>query len=78
MQALKVLSLFLPAFVATSAAYAARLAGVEVAADGTIHLMPDVEALWQAGIGGMAVTSVAIAAQGAATQNRARRVIARL
>jgi SAM-dependent methyltransferase len=56
----------------------AGLAGVEVAAHGTTHLMPDVEALWHAGMGGMAVTAAAIGAQDVATQARARTVIARL
>jgi hypothetical protein len=40
--------------------------------------MPDVDALWQAGMGGMAVTSAAIAAQDAATQARARTALTRL
>lgn len=51
---------------------------VEDRPHGTTHLMPDVDALWQAGMGGMAVTSAAIAAQNAATQARARAVLARL
>jgi SAM-dependent methyltransferase len=58
--------------------WGAGLAEVSVSAHGTNHLMPNVEALWQAGIGGMAVTSAAVAAQDAATQDRAREVIARL
>ena len=53
------------------------LEGVQVTAHRTTHLMPDVEALWQAGMGGMAVTGAAIAAQDAATQARAHEVIAR-
>ena len=55
----------------------AGLDGVRVMAHGTTHLMPDVEALWRAGMGGMAVTASAIAAQDAATQARAREAIAR-
>jgi SAM-dependent methyltransferase len=53
------------------------LEGVQVTAHRTTHPMPDVEALWQAGMGGMAVTGAAIAAQDAATQARAREVISR-
>jgi SAM-dependent methyltransferase len=56
----------------------AGLAWEEVWPHGTTHLMPDVDALWQAGMGGMAVTSAAISAQDAATQARARTVLARL
>ena len=55
----------------------AGLADVVVAAHQTKHLMPDIEALWRAGIGGMAVTASAITAQDAATQARVRDVIAR-
>jgi hypothetical protein len=39
--------------------------------------MPDIEALWRAGIGGMAVTASAITAQDAVTQARVRDAIAR-
>jgi hypothetical protein len=39
--------------------------------------MPDIEALWRAGIGGMAVTASAITAQDATTQARVRDVITR-
>jgi SAM-dependent methyltransferase len=56
----------------------AGLAWEEVWPHGTTHLMPDVDALWQAGMGGMAVNSAAIAAQDAATQAQARTVTARL
>jgi ubiquinone/menaquinone biosynthesis C-methylase UbiE len=55
----------------------ASLEAVQVTAHQTIHLMQNVEALWQAGMGGMAVTAAAIAAQDAATQARAREAIAR-
>ena len=55
----------------------AGLGEVAVAAHSTIHVMPNVEALWRAGMGGMAVTASAIAAQDAATQARAREVLAR-
>jgi hypothetical protein len=55
----------------------AGLEGTAVAAHGTTHLMPDVEALWRAGMGGMAVTASAVAAQDAATQARAREALAR-
>jgi SAM-dependent methyltransferase len=50
---------------------------VRVVAHGTTHLMPDVDALWRAGMGGLAVTGATIEAQDAATQARAREVIAR-
>ncbi|WP_161993820.1 class I SAM-dependent methyltransferase [Muricoccus nepalensis] len=55
----------------------AALEGVQVVAHRTTYSMPNVEALWQAGMGGMAVTAAAIAAQDAATQSQAREVIAR-
>jgi SAM-dependent methyltransferase len=55
----------------------AGLADAVVAAHQTRHLMPDIDALWRAGIGGMAVTASAITAQDAATQARVRDVIAR-
>jgi SAM-dependent methyltransferase len=55
----------------------AGLDGVSVAAHRTTHPMPDVEALWQAGMGGMAVTAAAVSAQDAATQARVRDAIAR-
>jgi SAM-dependent methyltransferase len=55
----------------------AELDRVRVIAHSTTHLMPDVDALWQAGMGGMAVTGAAIAAQDTATQALARDVIAR-
>ena len=55
----------------------AGLEGTAVAAHRTVHLMPDVEALWRAGMGGMAVTASAVAAQDAATQARAREALAR-
>jgi SAM-dependent methyltransferase len=55
----------------------AGLADVVVVAHQTKHLMPDIEALWRAGVGGMAVTASAITAQDAATQARVRDVIAR-
>lgn len=55
----------------------AGLNAVQVAVHGTTHLMPDVDALWQAGMGGMAVTAAAIVTQDAATQVRARDAIAR-
>jgi SAM-dependent methyltransferase len=54
------------------------LAGVTVQEHRTTHLMPDLETLWQAGMGGMAVTAGAVAAQDAATQARTRAVIGRL
>lgn len=53
------------------------LDGVAVATHRTTHLMPDAEALWQAGMGGMVVTAGALAAQDAATQARARNALAR-
>ena len=55
----------------------AGLSDVVVVAHQTKHLMPDIETLWRAGIGGMAVTASAITAQDAATQARVRDVIAR-
>jgi ubiquinone/menaquinone biosynthesis C-methylase UbiE len=55
----------------------AGLADVVVEAHQTKHLMPDIEALWRAGVGGMAVTASAITAQDAATQAQVRDVIAR-
>ena len=55
----------------------AGLGEVAVAAHSTTYPMQDVEALWRAGMGGMAVTASAIAAQDAATQARAREAIAR-
>ena len=39
--------------------------------------MSDAEVLWQAGLGGMVVTTSAVAAQDAATQARARDALAR-
>lgn len=48
------------------------LGEVAVVAHRSTHLMPDAEALWQAGMGGMVVTASAVAAQDAATQARAR------
>jgi SAM-dependent methyltransferase len=55
----------------------AGLADVEVVGHQAVHLMANVEALWQAGMGGMAVTASAIATQDAATQAQARDIIAR-
>jgi len=55
----------------------AGLVGVALAARRTTHPMPDIEALWRAGMGGMAVTASAVAAQDAATQARVRGAIAR-
>ena len=55
----------------------AGLGEVVAAAHSTTYPMQDVEALWRAGMGGMAVTASAIAAQDAATQARAREAIAR-
>lgn len=55
----------------------AGLEGVQVVRHHTIHPMADVEALWRAGMGGMAVTAAAIAAQDAATQARAREALGR-
>ncbi len=55
----------------------AGLGEVAVAAHRTTHLLPDAEALWQAGMGGMVVTASAVAAQDAATQARARDALAR-
>ena len=55
----------------------AGLGEVAVVAHRTTHLMPDAEALWQAGMGGMVVTASAVAAQDAATQAQARNAVAR-
>lgn len=55
----------------------AGLGAVAVTPHRTTHLMPDVEALWLAGLGGMAVTASAVATQDAATQARAREALAR-
>ncbi|WP_165982879.1 class I SAM-dependent methyltransferase [Dankookia rubra] len=55
----------------------AGLSGVAVTEHRTVQAMPDIEALWRAGMGGMAVTASAIAVQNAATQARAREVLAR-
>lgn len=55
----------------------AGLSNVVVVAHSTSHLFEDVDALWQAGIGGMAVTAGAVAAQDAATQARVYDTIAR-
>ena len=55
----------------------AGLGKVVVVAHNTTYSMPDGEALWRAGMGGMAVPASAIAAQDAATQARAREAIAR-
>jgi SAM-dependent methyltransferase len=57
--------------------HGAGLSGVAVTEHRTVQAMPDIEALWQAGMGGMAVTASAIAVQSAATQARAREVLAR-
>jgi SAM-dependent methyltransferase len=56
----------------------AGLRGVTVREHRTTQLMPELETLWQAGMGGMAVTGSAVAAQDAATQQRTREVIGRL
>jgi SAM-dependent methyltransferase len=56
---------------------AAGLGDVTVVAYRTTYAMPDVEALWEAGMGGMAVTASSIAAQDATTQSRARQALAR-
>jgi len=55
----------------------AGLSDVVVVAHQTKHLMPGIDALWRAGVGGMAVTASAITAQDAATQAQVRDVIAR-
>lgn len=55
----------------------AGLGQVGITAYQTTYLMADVEALWRAGTGGMAVTAAAITAQDAATRDRARDSIAR-
>jgi hypothetical protein len=55
----------------------AGLDGVAVASHRTTHLMLNAKVLWQAGMGGMAITAAAIAAQDEATQARAREALAR-
>jgi SAM-dependent methyltransferase len=55
----------------------ADLHDVVVTAHRTTYLMPDLDALWQAGLGGMAVTAGAIAAQDARTQARAKYLLSR-
>ncbi len=55
----------------------AGLAQVAVVPHNTSFLMPNAEALWQAGMGGMAVTASAVAAQDTATQAQVRAAIAR-
>ncbi len=55
----------------------AGLGEVAVAQHRTVHLMPDAEALWHAGMGGMVVTASAVAAQDAVTQAQARDALAR-
>ena len=55
----------------------AGLDDVQIVTHRTVHPMAGVEALWRAGIGGMAVTAAAITSQDAATQARAREAIAR-
>jgi SAM-dependent methyltransferase len=55
----------------------AGLDGVAVTPHRTTFPMPDAEALWRAGMGGMAVTAAAIAGQDAATQAHARESLAR-
>ncbi len=55
----------------------AGLDEVAVAVHRTTHLMPDAEALWQAGMGGMVVTASAVSAQDAVTQAQARNALAR-
>ncbi len=55
----------------------AGLADVAVVGHRTKHLMPDVDTLWRAGIGGMAVTASAITTQDVTTQARVREAIAR-
>ena len=55
----------------------AGLRGVTFTEHRTVHTMPDVDALWRAGMGGMAITASAIAIQDEATQARAREVLAR-
>lgn len=65
-----------------STAFAELLRGagldeVTVTAHHTTHLMPDADALWQAGMGGMVLTASAVAAQSAATQAQARAALAR-
>jgi SAM-dependent methyltransferase len=55
----------------------AGLVDVAVVGHRTKHLMLDVDALWRAGIGGMAVTASAITSQDVNTQARAREAIAR-
>ena len=53
------------------------LGDVAVTPHHMIHLMADAETLWQAGMGGMAVTAGAIAAQDAAVQALVREALAR-
>jgi SAM-dependent methyltransferase len=55
----------------------AGLDAVSVASHRMTYLMPDIEALWRLGMGGMAVTAAAIAAGDAAAQARAREALAR-
>ncbi len=55
----------------------AGLGEVAVVAHRTVHLMPDTEDLWQAGMGGMVVTASAVAAQDTAIQAQARDALAR-
>jgi len=55
----------------------AGLEDVHVAAHRMTYLMQDVEALWHAGMGGMAVTAGAIATQDATTQAKAREALER-
>ncbi|MBN8904863.1 MAG: hypothetical protein BGO51_26080 [Rhodospirillales bacterium 69-11] len=56
---------------------AAGLMEVAVTACRAFYMVPDADALWNIGMGGMAVTASAIAAQNTATQARARHVLAR-
>jgi hypothetical protein len=55
----------------------AGLVDVAVVGHRTKHLMLDVDTLWRAGIGGMAVTASAITTQDVTTQARVREAIAR-
>ena len=55
----------------------AGLLEVSVTAHRTTYPMPDVDALWQAGIGGLAVTAGAIASQDLQTQERAKEALFR-
>jgi SAM-dependent methyltransferase len=57
--------------------YGAGLDGVRVSPHRTTFLLPDAEVLWQAGMGGMAMTASAVAAKDVATQARVREHIAR-